>query len=232
MCGRYTIIAKADEIASRFRVEVLNYSTPHFNAAPAQLLPIITHDSPQGISYFYWGLAPERAQNKAISERIINTRVESVLDKPVIKKVLMNKRCLVIADGYYEWKKIGKKQFVPYRIVRADRGLFAFAGIWEEYEDLSGTAFHTFSILTTEANSLVQPIHERMPVILTPDGELAWLNPTAKESNLLAVLKPYPSELLDYYTVSPRINSIDLDVPSLILPAPAADQHGNLTLFG
>lgn len=232
MCGRYTIITKAEEIANRFNADVTEFYKPHFNAYPSQLLPVITHDSPQGVSHFYWGLAPERAQNKTISERIINTRVESIFEKPVIKKVVMNRRCLVLADGYYEWKKIGKKQFIPYRVVRADRGLFAFAGTWEEYEDLTGAAFHTFSILTTEANSLVKSIHDRMPVILTPEGEALWLSPNAVEHELLSALKPYSSELMDLYTVSPRINSTEIDVPSLILPAPPADQHGNLTLFG
>lgn len=233
MCTRYTIVAKAEEVATRFHVDVPDYYKPHYNAAPAQLLPVITMDSPEGVSQFYWGLAPERSKNKAISERIINTRIESILEKPVLKKVLKNRRCLVLADGYYEWKKLGKKTIVPHRVVRTDRGLFAFAGMWEEYDDEYGAAFHTFSIITTEANSLVKTLHDRMPLILSPENEASWLNKNTSEQELERIMqKPYALELLDFYSVSPRINSVDVDLPSLIQPAPPADQHGNLTLFG
>lgn len=232
MCTRYTIVARAEEIAQRFQVDVPSYYRPHYNAAPSQLLPVITQDSPEGVSQFYWGLSPERSRNKTISERIINVRCEAILEKPVLKKAIMNRRCLVIADGFYEWKKLGKKTIIPHRVVRTDRNLFAFAGTWEEYEDESGSAFHTFSIVTTEANEIVKSIHDRMPVILKPELEQAWLNAATSEEEILGMLTPYPTEWTDLYSVSPRVNSVEMDVPSLILPAPPADQFGNLTLFG
>lgn len=232
MCNRYSIAANAQELANRFGVDVPDFYRPHYNAAPTQLLPVITHDSPQGISHFYWGAAPERAGNKALSERIINTRVEWLQEKPVLKKALMQRRCLIVADGFYDWKRVGKKLSIPYRFVRQDRALFSMAGIWEEYEDDAGDMAHTFSLITVEANSIARTTAERMPALLTPEAEKIWLNPDSRESLIMETLKQYPSEWMDFYSVSHRLNSVELDLPSLILPAPPADQHGNLTLFG
>lgn len=232
MCSRYSIIAKAEDIASRFAVDIPPaFYKPNYNAAPSQLLPVITSDSPQGLSLFYWGLPPERSKNRTITERIINLRAETIHEKPVFKKVLRSNRCLIPADGYYEWKRIGKKATIPYRVTRKDRALFAFAGIWEEFEDESGDSQHTFSVVTVPGNSLTAMIHERMPCILSREAEGLWLNSKTAEPNLLSLLIPYPADLLDLYTVSPRVNSIQYNDSLLIMPAPAADQHGNLTLF-
>jgi putative SOS response-associated peptidase YedK len=232
MCNRYTIVASAQEITNRFQVDVTDFYKPHYNAAPTQLLPIITHEASQGVSHFYWGAAPERASNKALSERIINTRVEWFIEKPVLKKALMQRRCMILADGFYDWKKVGKKLSIPYRFTRKDKNLFAFAGIWEEYEDDAGDNAHTFSIITTAANATVKSVAEYMPAILTPEAEKLWVNPQATEMQLVSLLQPYPAEWIDFYSVSHRLNTANLDVPSLILPTPPADQYGNLTLFG
>jgi putative SOS response-associated peptidase YedK len=232
MCSRYSITAKAEDVASRFAVDIPeSFYKSNYNAAPSQLLPVITSDSSQGLSLFYWGLPPERSKNRSITERIINLRAEAIHEKPVYKKVLRNNRCLIPADGYYEWKKIGKKSTIPYRIIRKDRSLFAFAGIWEEFEDESGDSRHTFSIITVPGNALTASVHERMPLILNREAEGTWLNAKASEAELLAVLIPYPADLMDMYTVSSRVNSVQSNDGSLILPAPAADQYGNLTLF-
>lgn len=204
----------------------------HYNAAPSQLLPVITSENPSGVSTFYWGLSPERSRNKGVSERIINLRAESILEKPVYRNALLSRRCLIPADGFYEWKKLGKKTTIPYRISKKDNMLFAFAGIWEEYEDLSGSAFHTFSILTTAPNAIVAPIHDRMPVILSRENEKVWLHPTSNEQALMRAIQSIPNNDLEAYTVSHRVNNVKNDDAYLILPAPAADQHGNLTLFG
>lgn len=232
MCGRYTIVARADEIASRFSVEVPSFYQPHYNAAPSQLLPVITSENPEGISLFYWGIPPDRSRNRGVSERIINLRSESILEKPVFRRALQSRRCLVPADGFYEWKQLGRKTTIPYRFTRKDKGIFSFAGVWEEYEDLAGSAFHTFSILTTEPNSVVAPIHDRMPVILSRQSEKTWLAPSSQESELIIAMEPLRSEELESYTVSHRVNSVKNDDVTLILPAPATDQRGNLTLFG
>jgi putative SOS response-associated peptidase YedK len=232
MCSRYSITAASDQLSSRFQVDLPPaFYKPNYNAAPSQLLPVITSDSPQGVSLFYWGLPPERAQNKSISERIINLRIEILQEKAIYKRAMKTHRCLIPADGYYTWKQLGKKTTIPYRVMRKDKALFAFAGIWEEYESEAGENQHTFSIITVPANNMLSGISERMPAILNTDEERVWLNNQATEAELLSILKSYPEDSLEFYTVSPRVNSIQNNDSTLTRPAPAADQHGNLTLF-
>lgn len=231
MSSRYSLVAKAEEIANRFAIEVADYYRPIYNAAPSQLLPVITSENPNGLSTFYWGQSPTLSKNKNVSERIINMRSEQVLEKPILRNAIRTRRCIIPADGFYEWKKIGKKIAIPYRFIRKDKNLFAFAGAWEEFDDVSGERFHTFSIFTTMANKLVSTIHERMPAILTPTAEKIWLGKTEDEELLASLLQPLPENLMDMYTVSARINSEKNNDASLVLPAPAQDQHGNLTLF-
>ena len=144
---------------------------------------------------------------------------------------MMKNRCLVPADGYYAWKKVGKKTSIPYRLVTNDQDLFSFAGIWEEFEDTDGNELHTFSIITTASNLTVASIHERMPVILTKEKEAIWMDNRSTEDDLMKILIPYSPEKMSHYPVSPRINNTNMNVPSLIIPTPPADQFGNLTLF-
>jgi len=231
MIERYSITASAEKITKRFDAEVLDTYKPHFNAAPTHLLPVVTNTSPQGLSTFYWGTSPEWSKNKSLSEKIINIRAESILEKPMLKKGIMKHRCIVPADGFYGWKKVGKKTSIPYRIITKDQELFSFAGIWEEFDDAEGNENHTFSIITTESNTIVAGIQDRMPVILTKASEKVWLNKLSSETDLMEVLLPYESEKMNYYPVSPRINNANINVPSLIIPTPPADQFGNLTLF-
>ncbi len=229
MFSRYTIIASADEVAKRFSVDVPEGYQPHFNAAPTHLLPVITQDSQQGLSFFYWGAPPSWANKKSLTEKIINTRVELIPEKSVTRKKLHEKRCLIPADGFFEWKRAGKKTNIPYRFTLKDKAPFALAGLWEEYDNEQGEMFHTFSVITTTANEYVTEISERMPVIINPDVEKAWLN-TDNEQELLSILQSY-SPVLDYYSVSPRVNSPDRNDRLVILPAPPTDEFGNLTLF-
>lgn len=231
MIDRYSITAPSAKIYERFRAEVLDTYTPKYNAAPTQLLPVITHSTPHGISTFFWGTSPEWAKNKALSEKIINIRAETILEKPALKKAMMKGRCLIPADGFYAWKKIGKKTAVPYRFIATDQELFSFAGMWEEFDDNEGNELHTFSLITTTANQMVVSVQERMPVILTPASEKIWMNKESNETDLARVLLPYAAEKMNYYPVSPRINDSTANAPSLIIPTPPADQFGNLTLF-
>lgn len=231
MIERYSITASPSKIEQRFGTDVLDTYAPNFNAAPTHLLPVITTDSAHGISTFYWGTSPEWSKNKTLSEKIINIRAESILEKPVLKKGMMKNRCLVPADGFYAWRKVGKKTSIPYRLVTNDQDLFSIAGIWEEFEDNEGNELHTFSIITTESNRIVATIHERMPVIFTRENEEIWMDKHSTENDLLQLLVSYPPEKMNYYPVSPRINNANTNVPSLIIPTPPADQFGNLTLF-
>ena len=231
MIDRYSITASATKIHERFRSEVLDTYIPKYNAAPTQLLPVITHSTPHGVSTFFWGTTPEWSKNKALGEKIINVRAETILEKPALKKAMMKTRCLIPADGFYAWKKVGKKTAIPYRFLALDQELFSFAGLWEEFEDSEGNEMHTFSIITIMANAMVATVQERMPAILTPASEKIWMNQESNETDLIQVLVPYAAEKMNFYPVSPRINDSNANVPSLIVPTPPADQFGNLTLF-
>jgi putative SOS response-associated peptidase YedK len=231
MVDRYSLTASAKTLADRFVVEVPEFYKPRFNIAPAQLLPVITSSGRQGLSWFYWGRPPQYARNKNLSEKIINLSVETLKEKPVLKKALLKNRCIIPADSLYGWKKLGKKTSIPHRFTVLDQEVFSFGGIWEEFEDEGGTILHTFSILTTEANELLAAAGEQMPVIFTKDQEEIWLSANATESALMNILVAYPAEKMTVYTVSPGISDPKNDFPSIIIPAPATDQHGNLTLF-
>ena len=231
MSSRYSICASAEQLADRYSVDVSGAFRPQYNAAPSQLLPVITNTGPQGISFFYWGLAPGWASNKPISEKLIHVHAEKIPEKPVYRKMIAERRCLIPADGFYEWKKVGKKTTIPYRYTLKNKELFSMAGLWEEYEDEQGKEFHTFSLITCPANDLVSLTHDRMPVIFAKEKEQLWLNPSSSGPELLSLLKPYDATWMEAYTVSPRINLLNANEPSLILPAPPADQFGNLTLF-
>jgi len=231
MVDRYSLTASARMVAERFSVEVPEFYKPHYNISPSQLLPVITSSGRQGLSWFYWGRPPEFARNKNLAERIINLPVETLREKSTLKKTLLKHRCIIPADGLYGWKRIGKKTLIPHRFTLTDQAVFSFAGLSEEFEDESGTMVHTFTLITTLANELVSTAAERMPVIFDKAQENIWLSNTTPETELINVLVSYPSSKMSVYTVSPGISNPKNDYPSIILPAPAADQHGNLTLF-
>ena len=231
MCGRYTIIAKAEEIEKRFNVEVPELYAPRYNAAPTQILPVITNENPDGLSFFRWGLIPSWAQDITIGSKLINARSETIDEKPTFRQAFKSRRCLVIADGYYEWKKVSKKSRIPYRIQLSSEQLFSFAGLWEIYKSGNDACIHSFTIVTTESNSKTSQIHDRMPVMLDPDTEKIWLNNDVSPSEHLHVLQPYNQNGIKYYSVSNLVNSVQNDNDQLIRPAPAMDQSGNLSLF-
>jgi putative SOS response-associated peptidase YedK len=231
MIDRYSITASASQVSGRFSVDVPEFYVARYNASPTRLLPVITSNSPQGVSLFYWGTAPEWAKNKTLGEKFINLRGEYFTEKPTLKKSLRTQRCIVPADGFYGWKKVGKKTSIPYRFVLKSAEMFSFAGLWEEFEDTEGQQIQTFTIITIPSDNLVSIIQERMPVILSPASEKVWLEKSSEEEQLIAILSTSDTKAMSYYPVSPRISEKDVDVPSLIIPTPPADQHGNLTLF-
>lgn len=231
MCGRYTIIAKAEVIEKKFKVEVPESYSSSYNAAPTQVLPIITNKNPSQISFFQWGLMPAWSQDKHNSSILINARAESITKKPSFKNAFAQRRCLVPADGFYEWKRYSKKSKVPYRIQLRSKGLFAFAGLWEEYMDEDKNLVQTFTIITTEAHPDISEIHDRMPVILDSKSEQAWLSSSMTSEEYLGLLSPTKNQELLYYTVSPLVNSVRNNSLQLIQPTPPTDQFGNLTLF-
>ncbi len=231
MIDRYSITASAEKLKERFAVDVPEFYKPRYNAAPTQLLPIITSAAPQGISTFYWGTSPEWSKNKTLSEKIINVHAETIHDKQSSKKALLKMRCIVPADGFYAWKKAGKKTLIPYRFISTDQEIFSLAALWEEFEDTDGNEHQTFTIITTVANELVTTVQSRMPIMFDKKAESIWLNKESDAAALTEVLLAYPSAKMSHFPISPRINDIKIDVPSLIFPTPPSDQFGNLTLF-
>lgn len=218
MCGRFQLSVKGKHISERFNVEVHDQlhrselkTTSNFkgyNCAPMQFLPVITNKATDKLQYFRWGLLPQWVKDERIASKMINARAETILEKPAFKTAFAQKRCLIPANGFYEWKKLNKKQ--PYRFLLKEGKLFAMAGIWESRKNADGTVLNTFSIITTEANSLLNNIHDRMPVILHPENEHLWLHSENTEE-LFALLKPYPAELMESYPISDRINSVTQD---------------------
>ncbi|EOZ95760.1 YoqW [Indibacter alkaliphilus LW1] len=232
MCGRYSLSKSKLELEERFQAEMLGDFQPRYNIAPTQLVPVITSDSPKGFSFFYWGITPDFAKNKPVSQKFINAKAETVHQKASFKNSFKTRRCLVPADGFFEWKRVGKKTKIPYRFTIGDGEPFSFAGIWEEYENEKGETKHTFLILTTEPNSIVQEIHDRMPVILKKSDEKKWLDKYSKDEELLSMLGTYTAEKMQSYTVSQQVNQVSNDNPSLIKKTSPMDQFGNYTLFG
>jgi putative SOS response-associated peptidase YedK len=232
MSSRYSLSLSHTQLEQRFAIEVVAEAyQPTYNAAPAQLLPVITNTGSQGLSFFYWGLVPQWAKNKTISDKIINTQEELIREKTILKKNLRQQRCIVPADGFYEWKKVGKKIVIPYRFTLKSKEAFAMAGLWEEYDDENGEFFHTFTLITTKANALVSTVVERMPVILTREIEKEWLGNQLSEDELIKQLLALEADKMDCFTVSSRVNDTTNNDALIIRPAPASDQYGNLTLF-
>jgi len=232
MCGRYSLNKSKIQLEERFQAEMLPDFDPRYNIAPTQLVPVITSQSPKGFSFFYWGITPDFGQNKPVAQKLINARAETVKEKISFKNSFEKRRCIIPADGFFEWKKLGKKTKIPYRFTLKDDELFAFAGIWEEFETVNGESQHTFLILTTTPNNLVEDVHDRMPVILNRNMEKKWLDSYTSEAELLEMMNPYPTEQMMSYTVSPLVNSVQNDAPSVIRRTSPTDQHGNYTLFG
>ena len=231
MLFRSSITATGEKIKERFGADAPGFYEPFYNASHTQLLPVITNSAPNGISTFYWGTSPEWAKGKPLSDKIVNTHAELIPEKSSLRKALMKTRCIVLADGFYAWKKTGKKTFIPYRFLCTDQPLFSFAGLWDEYEDTDGKEFHTFSIITIPSNSLVESVHDRMPVILNKKTEAEWLAKENNETGLLNVLTAYAADKMTHYPVSPSIANKNINVASLIRATAPADQFGNLTLF-
>jgi putative SOS response-associated peptidase YedK len=210
MCGRYSLVQSKEDLEVQFKVKVANDYQPRYNASPSQLLPVILNDEPGVAQMMFWGLKPVWF-HPGKKVYLNNVRVENLREKPTFKKDLMERRCLVLADGFYEWQATeeGKQ---PYRIVLRDKRPFAFAGIWEENK-IDDEKVKTFAIITTTPNSVLLPIHNRMPVILAPGDEKKWL----KEPDL-ELLNPYSPENMEAYRESKAINNARNESPILLKP--------------
>ncbi|OQX75065.1 MAG: hypothetical protein B6D61_11100 [Bacteroidetes bacterium 4484_249] len=218
MCGRFSFSPLAKIIEDRFDVKVdsSNYK-PRYNCAPTQNLAVVSNIKPDELSFYRWGLIPFWAKDKAIGNKLINAKAETINEKPSFKNSFKQKRCLVLSDGFYEWKKINSKEKVPYRITLKNNTLFAFAGIWDNWKDEEGNYISSFSIITTTPNELVKNIHNRMPVILEEKDEKAWLTENDTEF-LKTLLKPFSSNQMTAFPVSKLVNSPVHDRPEIQNP--------------
>lgn len=222
MCGRFTLTVDPAELEDTFnRFSFPAKFAPRFNIAPSQPVLAIPNDNKFAADFFIWGLIPMWAKDPAIGNRLINARGETLAEKPSFRGSYRYKRCLILADGYYEWKSVaGRKTKTPYFIHMHDRRPFAMAGLWDHWESPEGSSLNTCTIITTSPNELMQSIHDRMPVILHPRDYDKWLDSAPQTpENLDHLLKPFPTEEMTAYPVSTMVNKVTNDRPELVVPA-------------
>jgi putative SOS response-associated peptidase YedK len=209
MCGRLSLFASQDELTERFDAKPVRPLRPRYNVSPGQDHPVVRNDAPEEIRFPTWGLVPHWADEFGAGH--INARAETVADKPSFRDAYRDRRCLVLADGFYDWKKTptGKQ---PYRMTRADGEPFAMAGLWEPWQN--GEQKTSFTVVTTEPNDLVGEIHHRMPVILASDEEATWLD--GDEDERRSILDPFPASEMRAYPVPTKVNNPENDSPDIV----------------
>ncbi len=219
MCGRYSLFADPLEVMERFGLRELSFDwQPRYNIAPGQLIPVIIAErGRKRIGQLRWGLVPSWAKDDKSGYKMINARSETLTEKPAFRTLFVRKRCIIPADGFYEWKKTEKgKQ--PMRIMMQDGSLFAFAGLYDTWTGPDGQKLSTCTIITTKPNELVSDVHDRMPVILrSPEDEQIWLDRERYDADLLeSLLVPYDGQRMKAYPVSAMVGSPANDLPECI----------------
>ncbi|HEX7737880.1 MAG TPA: SOS response-associated peptidase [Ktedonobacteraceae bacterium] len=216
MCGRYTLITDISRIAESFGVAPALQAQPRYNIAPTQDIVAILNNGSPHMSLLRWGLIPAWAKDETIGSRMINARAETLVEKPSFRNLLRGRRCLVVADGFYEWRSEGKNK-TPMYITLQDDQPFAFAGLWDLWKSTDGRQVQSCTIVTTEPNELMASIHNRMPAILRPKAYEDWLNPQLRDDDVLThLLKPYPAELMKARTVSKLVNNPRNDIAEIL----------------
>jgi putative SOS response-associated peptidase YedK len=221
MCGRFTLTVNPADLRDTFSEYIFPPKFgPRFNIAPSQPVLAIPNDEKNTADFFIWGLIPMWAKDPSIGNRLINARGETVAEKPSFRGSFKYKRCLILADGFYEWKaNSGKKTKTPYFIHMKDRKPFALAGLWDSWEGPDGSSIKTCTIITTTPNELMEHLHDRMPVILHPRDYAKWLDVSPQTpENLLPLIKPFPADEMSAYRVSTLVNKPANDSPELLVP--------------
>ena len=210
MCGRFTLYHTPDEVAERFVVNEILETEARYNIAPTQNIAVVTQNGTRHLENYHWGLIPSWAKDPSIGSKMINARAETLAEKPSFRTALTRRRCLIPADGFYEWQaapegtKGGK---IPTYLHRKDSKLFAFAGLWDEWHTPDGSPLRSCTIITTTPNAVAARVHDRMPVILRPGDEALWLDLSVTDTrDLLSLLVPYPGDAMESYPVSRRVN--------------------------
>ena len=224
MCARFNLRTPLTVLAQRFLFDLPPdvLVAPRYNIAPTQTVAVVRQpavSAKRELALLHWGLIPSWAKDAKIAASLINARSETLAEKPAFRTALARRRCLVLADGFYEWKKEGKQK-LPYCFQLANQQPFAFAGLWERWrgpQGSDGPPLESCTIVTTTANDLCRPIHERMPVILEPADYDLWLDPAVNDSQrLLPLLAPFPADEMQTRPVNPRVNNVRNDDPSLL----------------
>jgi putative SOS response-associated peptidase YedK len=235
MCGRFTLRTPLTVLAQQFLFDLGTAGIspaeflPRYNVAPTQTTPVVRR-LPGGprreLAFLHWGLVPSWSKDTKRAASAINARAETLAEKPMFRTAFARRRCLVLADGYFEWKAVGKKK-QPYYFRMKDERPFAFAGLWETWRGTAGSAdspLESCTVVTTAGNALSAEIHDRMPVILSPDDYDAWLDPATTDRNeLLAMLRPFPADEMKLEPVNPRVNSVRNDDAECIAPLTEED---------
>ncbi|QKG83513.1 SOS response-associated peptidase [Kroppenstedtia pulmonis] len=219
MCGRFTLTVGLEEIIQRFQLEHEQdvRHVPRYNIAPTQQVPVIVQsEGERRLVTMRWGLIPRWAKDSGIGSRLINARSETLTQKPAFRRSFFRHRCLVPSDGFFEWTKDEQGKKKPVRIVLEGEDIFAFAGLFDEWQDQEGRVHHSFTIVTTRSNEKIKPIHHRMPVILHSAEESVWLDLKQDPDQLQGVMEPRESEIFRIYPVSTLVNSPANDHPNCI----------------
>ncbi len=219
MCGRFVLYSSLDEIVHTFDVHLVRAQWyPRYNIAPTQLVLVIRREGDiRVLDEMKWGLIPHWASKSLMGDGIINARAETLHQKPSFRRPFVTQRCLVVADGFYEWRKSDRER-IPY-FFYLKRRPFGFAGIYDIWQSPEGEVLHTCSIITTNANELIRPLHDRMPVILSKEAEARWLDPRTPLTELIDLVRTAVAEDIEGYEVSKKVNSFTYDTPGCILPS-------------
>lgn len=219
MCGRFALTVDPAAVQQAFSLSGMpEQMTPRYNIAPTQPVAVITNDDASALTFHRWGLVPSWAKDISMGSKLINARGETVHEKPSFRSAFRRRRCLIVTDGYFEWQTTdGSKQ--PYFIFLKGKPVFALAGIWEIWHSPEGDELRTCSIITTEANEFMTPLHDRMPVILDPKDYDQWLQKgEVKAESLLPLIRGFDSDAMEAYAVSKAVNKPVNDSPEIIVP--------------
>ena len=234
MCGRFTLHHSVQEVAQRFQVQETLFDFPaRYNIAPMQPLAVITRDAHgddrRVLEGYRWGLVPSWAKDESIGVKMINARAETLAEKPSFRNALKSRRCLIPADGFYEWKTEGKTK-IPHYIRFRDERIYAFAGLWEEWQGPGDAPLRTAAIITSDPNPLLATLHHRMAVILKPQDEAIWLDPKLSAPDALQLLQTFPDDELEAFPVDRKVGNVAFDAPANIAPVGARDGAGDAQL--
>lgn len=235
MCGRFVLATPEDEIIEYFGIDQVHRSLEaSYNIAPGQQIPVVlARQEKKHLGTLQWGLIPHWTRDLKKAPKPINARGESAHEKASFRQAFARRRCLIPANGFYEWEKGAKgKNKTPYYVKLQSQPLFAMAGLWDRWTSPEGEEHNTCTIVTTEANSTIHHIHPRMPLILAPEHYQAWLDTNNYQApELKDIIQPYPAEEVEVYEVSPKVNRVACNDPSCIEAAPELPPTGNLSLF-